>query len=224
MEKGFEPSVSSRKLFEIGELEMWDKLYQENLEAFGSKPNDFLLEALEFLKKNSDLPEDQSALVIACGQGRNAFHLAQNNFQVKAIDRSKVAIDQAQSKQKGLDLDLQFLEKDLLKLNSYPEASLILWCWFHAPAGAKKEVFRKVHQSLKKGGVFIFEGLREENQNYKNFGPPTTKLLFQLSELLEEFKDYQILIAQEMDRELNEGTAHKGMAAVVQFLVKKPGV
>ncbi|MAF90538.1 MAG: hypothetical protein CL674_04630 [Bdellovibrionaceae bacterium] len=208
----------------IGELEMWDKLYQENLDAFGLEPNDFLLEALEFLKKSSDLPEDKSALVLACGQGRNAFHLAQSDYRVTAIDRSKPAIARAIEKSQDLNLDLRFLEEDLLKIESFPQSSLVLWCWFHAPQGAKKEVFRKVHQCLKEGGVFIFEGLREENQNYKNFGPPTKKLLFQLNELLEEFKDYQILIAQELDRELNEGLAQSGMAAVVQFLVKKPGV
>ncbi|MEC9281560.1 MAG: class I SAM-dependent methyltransferase [Bdellovibrionota bacterium] len=203
---------------------MWDKLYQENEEAFGRYPNDFLLEALEFLKRKSDLPSKKSALVLACGQGRNAFHLARTDYDVVAIDKSKVAIDQAKHRAKNLNLQLSFLHDDLLKLEKYPKASLILWVWFHAPEGAKKEVFRKVHQSLDEGGVFIFEGLREENQNYKNFGPPTKKLLFQLSELLEEFKDYQILIAQEIDRELKEGAAQSGMAAVVQFLVKKPGV
>ena len=201
----------------------WDELYQKNPKAFGEEANSFLSDSLSSLMaKEMDKPGE--AIVLACGQGRNAFYLEEQGFRVTAMDRSKVGIEQARLESAEKEVKISWVETDLLKEPNLPLNDFTLWCWLHMPVGARKEMYQKVKTALRPGGLLLLEGFREENQNYKIFGPPTSKLLFSLTELLEEFADYEIIEAREMDRPIAEGNQHQGMAAVVQFIVKKPGV
>lgn len=53
------------------------------------------------------------ALVLACGTGRNALHLAEAGFEVEAIDVSSVAIDQARTEADRRGLHVQWRVADL---------------------------------------------------------------------------------------------------------------
>lgn len=201
---------------------MWDTLYEHDEQAFGLKPNSFVATRFCRLRGQGEIPTTGKALVLACGQGRNALFLAKENYQVHAIDRSPVAIAQARRLAEARDLEISWQVADLLQLDSLPTLDLVVWCWWHLPRGAQQKFLRTLHRSLRSGAVLIFQGLREENLNYRNFGPPTAKLLYNLTQLLEDFAGYEILESGELDLVLDEGQQHQGMAAVVQLVVKKP--
>lgn len=48
-------------------------------------------------------------------------------------------------------------------------------------------------------------------------------MLFSLDELLKDFTDSDMLLSQEIDREVLEGRGHTGVASVVQLIMRKRG-
>ena len=58
---------------------MWDERYSAPGYAYGTEPNDFLAQVAPGLQKGT-------ALCLGEGEGRNALYLAQQGFQVTAVD------------------------------------------------------------------------------------------------------------------------------------------
>jgi len=71
------------------------------------------------------------ALDVACGAGRNSILLAQNGFDVDAIDISREGLDKARQTAGEQGLDITWIEHDLDE--AYPFAdnySLVLVMWY----------------------------------------------------------------------------------------------
>ena len=66
----------------------WDRQYSKHQTYFGEKPDSFLVDHLDLIDNSKPV------LDVGAGQGRNSFFLSQNNFQVVAIDPSKIAVEQ----------------------------------------------------------------------------------------------------------------------------------
>jgi SAM-dependent methyltransferase len=84
----------------------WDERYATGDYLPRSEPSPFLESALRVVFPGR-------ALVLACGAGRNALHLAEAGFDVEAIDISSVAIDQARTEADRRGLDVQWRVADL---------------------------------------------------------------------------------------------------------------
>ena len=91
----------------------WDKRFGRKEFAFGEEPNPFLKKYIRLLPKGK-------ALDIASGEGRNAVYLAQNGFDVDAVDISERGLKKAKklARLKGVkihtfpvDLDQYPIEK-----------------------------------------------------------------------------------------------------------------
>jgi cyclopropane fatty-acyl-phospholipid synthase-like methyltransferase len=203
---------------------MWESKYQDSEYIYGKKPSMFLVESESFLYKQllEDKERAPQALLLGCGEGRNLVYLAKKGFHCKGVDLSRNALNKAQKLLDQFSLKAKLEMADLLKMPwSENHYDLITSLWLHLPHGARKEVYTHVKKALKPGGVFLLEAFRKEQKNYEG-GPPTDKIMPSLSELQEAFKDWQIEIAQEIDREISEGKEHQGIVASVQFLVQKP--
>ena len=68
----------------------WDTRYKMEEYAYGKKPNDFLEENVSVLPKGE-------VLSLAEGEGRNAVFLAQQGFDVTAVDASRVGTEKARN-------------------------------------------------------------------------------------------------------------------------------
>ncbi len=53
-------------------------------------------------------------------------------------------------------------------------------------------------------------------------GPPTADLMMTLADLREDLHGLQLEIGREIERDLGEGTLHRGRGAVVQVLARRP--
>ncbi len=69
---------------------MWNERYSEAGFAYGTEPNDFLLENFSKLTKGK-------VLCLAEGEGRNAVFLATKGFDVTAVDLSEVGLEKTLS-------------------------------------------------------------------------------------------------------------------------------
>src|SRR4029079_4815374 len=68
--------------------QMWDERYSTEEYAYGTKPNEFLEANYKHIPKGR-------VLSLAEGEGRNAVFLAQQGYEVTAVDASSVGINKA---------------------------------------------------------------------------------------------------------------------------------
>ena len=76
-------------------------------------------------------------------------------------------------------------------------------------------------ESLRPGGIFIFETYSHDHPKYSKFGPKNPDYIVKPNELLEIFQSLRILYYEDTVAELDEGM-HKGKAALIRFIARKP--
>jgi SAM-dependent methyltransferase len=181
----------------------WDKKY---------KTQELPTKTVEVVEKYAGLATGKKALEIACGMGRNARFLAQQGFEVEALDISPIAIESLQNipniRAKEVDFDEYILEE-----NAY---DLIVCTYF-----LKRELFPQIEKALKEDGIFIFETFMHHAQNTKV--PSNKSFLLNEGELEATFDDrYEILHLQEF---MDEGVCgDKGMKASMVAKKKRGGM
>ena len=93
------------------EREYWDERWTEGSYTSRASSSPFLDDWLPHVPRGR-------ALDLACGTGRNALRLAEQGFEVTAMDVSVVAIDRARATaaERGLDVDWQVADLDEAEL------------------------------------------------------------------------------------------------------------
>ena len=84
----------------------WDEKFKAKGFALGKEPNPFLKKCLRFLPVGK-------ALDIAAGEGRNAVFLAQNGFEVDAVDLSERGLKKARKLAKEAGVEIHTILSDL---------------------------------------------------------------------------------------------------------------
>lgn len=199
---------------------MWDDRYNKEEYVYGTKANDFLIEQYK------RIPAHGRVLCMAEGEGRNAVFLAEQGFEVMAIDLSQVGLDKAQklASERGVSITTQvadLAEYDLGK-NKWDG---IVSIWAHMPEVLRQGLHARVSKALKSEGIFILEAYTQEQLESEGVGGPSADQIdkfMSLEKLKNELKDLQMVVGQEIQREIDEGKGHSGLSAVVQFVGVKP--
>lgn len=195
---------------------MWDERYERNEFVYGEAPNDFLMEKAGLLRKGR-------CLCLAEGQGRNAVWLAQQGFSVTAVDQSAVGMARARElaarRRVVIETDVADLASFNLGENKWDS---IVSIFGHLPSDLRRDVHRRVTAALAPGGTFLLEAYTPDQLATSGTGGPSDPdMLPNLAKLSHELSALEILFAQEIVREVNEGDFHKGEGAVVQFVARK---
>lgn len=199
---------------------MWDQRYSESGFVYGTEANDFLKE--EFQR----IPAGGRVLCLAEGEGRNAVFLAQNGYQVTAVDMSEVGLNKALklASDRGVNISIQVADLADYALGE-EQWDGIVSIWAHTPDPIRQRLHSQVEPALKQGGVFILESYTYEQTTMEGVGgPPATQKdrFMSLEKIQPELAALEEVIAIEKHRSISEGTRHQGMSAVVQFVgVKK---
>jgi len=175
----------------------WDERY---------KNRPYPTEVTKIVEDFYTLTQGKDTLEIACGKGRNTKFLAQQGFKVDAYDISSVAIQTLQGLKninaKEVDLDDVKLEKERYDL---------VVCTYYLD----RTLFPKIYESLKEGGIFIFETFvyHVDNEN----APSQKNFLLEEGELETQFdREYEILHLRE-----KWDTNIKGSKALIGSVVAK---
>jgi len=193
----------------------WDERYSEPGYAYGTEPNDYLVEMAGLLPPGK-------LLSVAEGEGRNAAYLAQLGHDVTAVDSSRVGMQKAEELAQSRKLAIQTIVADL---NEYQpgieqwDAIVSIFC--HLPVAQRSVLHQKLVAALKPGGVLLLEAYTPRQLQFGTGGPGSADLMMTLEALQTELAGLQLEVAQEIDREVNEGQYHHGQAAVVQILARK---
>ena len=208
---------SSEELSNPSEFARWEKRFAAPDYIFGTAPNAFL-EAQAAL-----LPASGTALAVADGEGRNGVWLAERGLDVLSIDWSPNAQRKAQELALRRGVALRTQRVDLVTwqwpVNAYDVIAAI-FIQFLTP-NERRHVFAGMRQALRPGGLIVIEGYRPEQLNYKTGGPSLVENLYTRELLESEFAWLAELNIREHDSMTQEGTAHVGMAALIDLVGRK---
>ncbi len=193
---------------------MWDERYASDLFAYGTEPNDFLMEHASMLSG--------PVLSLAEGEGRNAVFLASLGLQVLGVDSSTVGLAKAQKLAALKGVSIQTATVDLATYTPPADSfGAVVSISAHLPSQVRKRLHWLVAQSIKPGGVIMLEGYSQAQINRNTGGPKDADMLLAQSDIEQEFPDFEVLLSREVEREVIEGNFHTGLASVVQFIGKR---
>jgi SAM-dependent methyltransferase len=127
------------------------------------------------------------ALDLASGSGRNALFLAQQGFDVLAIDVSAAALEQGRRRAEAQQLTIQWQQADLEDVQ-LPESAFALIVNVDY---LQRSLFPQIKKALTIGGYAIFETYLIDQQALGH--PRNPAYLLGHNELLEVFAGFRIL-------------------------------
>lgn len=200
--------------------ERWNERYSNEAYAYGQDPNDFLKQEL---KKISPA----KILFPAEGEGRNALFAASLGWEVSAFDIAQEGKNKAMklAQERGLKIDYQV--GNLSELNYEPaQFDAIALIYAHFPAAIKSDLNIALSKLLKPGGVIVFEAFSKSHieynsKNEKVGGPKELDMLFSIDEIQNDFSNYEVILLDEKEIELQEGLFHNGTGSVIRFVGRK---
>lgn len=195
---------------------MWEERYGAKEYAYGKQANDFLVQQLSCLPKGR-------VLCLAEGEGRNAVFLAQQGFDVVAVDSSAAGMKKAQDLATENKVSIQTIVADLAEFTFLPDSyDAVISIFCHLPVLLRQKVHKQVVSALKPGGMFLLEAYTPDQLKFKSGGPPVAELTMQLDDLLEETRGLEVVYSAELERDVTEGLYHTGLGSVVQLIARKP--
>ena len=193
---------------------MWNERYTSDDFAYGTEPNSFLASNAKVLIG--------PVLSLAEGEGRNAVFLASLGLDVLAIDGSEVGLAKARALAASRGLAIQTEVADLTTYEP-PESSFgsVVSISAHLPSFIRKRLHRLVERCLKPGGIMLLEAYTKAQLARNTGGQKDPDLLMACKEIETEFPHCDLILSQEIEREVVEGKFHTGLASVVQFIARK---
>lgn len=193
---------------------MWDQRYDSDGYIYGTQPNSFLVENAKLLSG--------PVLSLAEGEGRNAVFLASLGLDVLGVDGSEVGLAKARAlaQSRGVAVRTQVADLATYVPPENCNGSVVsISC--HLPNSIRRRLHRLAERSLKPGGIFLLEGYSKSQISRDTGGPKDPDLLASCFDLEEDFRNCELILSREVEREVIEGEYHSGLASVVQFIAKK---
>lgn len=125
------------------------------------------------------------ALDLACGSGRNALWLAEQGWQVTAVDWSPAAIAQIAARNANVDARVADLEKQEYAIQPDAWDLIVMYCYL------QRDLFEQAKRGVKPGGVIIAV------VHIPGPGELLTPFRLNPGELREYFQDFEILHSYE---------------------------
>lgn len=152
--------ISRSNSYYLGYEKRYEKVYGNGVTTWESSlANESLV---TIYKHFSDYFYDKKVIDLGCGEGRDSIFLKKNNANVIGVDISPCALTKARESSKAQNLDIDFIETNVLFLNAfkdeYFDTAINMGC-LHMIVDAKerKKHICNVYRILKRGGVFIVD-------------------------------------------------------------------
>jgi SAM-dependent methyltransferase len=200
------------------ELQRWNERYGAPDYIFGTGPNAFLASNAARLRRG------QRALCVADGEGRNSVWLAEHGLEVTAFDFSPVGVEKARrlAARRGVKV-------------SHEVATVYDWRWPQAAFDVVAAIFvqfadppmrafmfERMAAALRPGGLLLVEGYTPAQLRYATGGPKQVDQLYTEELLRSELAGFEVVELREYEAELDEGSRHRGMSAVIDLVARKP--
>ena len=194
----------------------WDERFDRDEYVYGTEPNEFAAETARYIPLGK-------VLCLGEGEGRNAVFLAEQGYDVTAVDSSNIGLQKAQKLATESGVAITTIHADLAHYSIEPQAwQGIIATFVHVPQPLRRKIHAACVKGLAPGGALILEGFTPQQLEYSTGGPKALELLMTLDDLKAEFHGLDFRVAQQVVRYRKAGLFHTGDAAVVQILGIKP--
>ncbi|MCE6960227.1 class I SAM-dependent methyltransferase [Cereibacter sphaeroides] len=196
---------------------MWDERYSAPGYLFGKEPATFVRRVAGML------PARARILCLGDGEGRNSVHLAGLGHRVAAMDASAVALEKARrlAREKGVEVDLHHADIEGWDWSRRFDAVLGIFIQF-APPPLRARIHAGIAEAVEPGGLVMLHGYAPRQVGYGTGGPPSAANMYDLAGLRADFPGWEVLVEADRDEEIAEGSAHRGISALVDFVARKP--
>jgi tellurite methyltransferase len=166
----------------------WNQRYSGEEFFFSLRPSKFLARSLEQVLS---LTPGRRALDIACGEGRNAIFLAENGFEVDAVDIAELGLERGKQRVAELGVPVTFIRADLEQYRLQGQYDVIVNFNF-----LLRPLIPDMVDVLAPGGVIVMETILA---GPKLQGEHTDEFLLQPGELERLFSAYdgRIVLVEE---------------------------
>lgn len=132
----------------------------EYLSVYAHRDEDEARELIKLIFAYVNIDKNAKILDLCCGQGRHAYILSQEGYEVYGIDLSKTLLQVAKYKN-NQSMNTFFIQADMRKLPAVNSFNLLLNLFtsfgYFEEDEENKTVFKQFHQVLKSGGYFVFD-------------------------------------------------------------------
>ncbi len=188
----------------------WDNRFSKEGKIWGESPSKSALYALKLFKKY----KLQKVLIPGSGYGRHTKLFSENSYKTVGIEISKTAFEMA----KKFDPQTTFINGSVMKMDIIGEKFDAIYCFntLHLFLTYESKIFlEKCYHKLKKNSLIFFTVFSEKEPSFgrgkeleKNTfeskpGRPTH--YFTEEDLVDYFKDYNVLETGIMDEQENHG-------------------
>ncbi len=195
----------------------WDERYRDTELVWSAGPNAAVAAAL------ADHPPGR-ALDLAAGEGRNALWLAEQGFEVEAVEFSPVAIEKGSALAAHRGVSVTFTLGDLTAPLDLAAADLVLIAYLHLPRDVERAVLARAAGWVAPAGTFLLIAHARRNLTDGVGGPPDPELLPTPQEITDALAGTGLVIerAEEITREVEvDGNTRTAIDVLVR--AHRPG-
>ncbi len=199
-------------------MNSWDMRYANKNYLFGKEPSHFLTERIQFFKPG------EVALMVADGEGRNGVYLAQQGLRVHSVDGSTVALRKARKLAEEAGVHPIFEQADVTDWTWYEDSYdhvVGIMIQFAGP-DIRPKLFENMRNAVKPGGYLMLHGYRPEQVELGTGGPSDPAHMYTEDMLRDSFGEFEIIELTSEDRLVEDGVAHRGQSALINFVARKP--
>lgn len=195
-------------------MSFWDQQFAAEGFKYGTAPNAFLTTQVSRLAPGAEV------LVPGDGEGRNGVWLAQQGFQVTAVDSSAVGLNKAGALAAERGVRLNTVCADLSTWAPEPASvDAVVLVYLHLPPSLRADVHAKLAQALRPGAWWIMEAFHPQQLQHSSGGPKDEAMLYtpeMISADLAPWLGPQEAIT--VSTTLDEGPGHQGLAQVTRWV------
>lgn len=196
---------------------MWDERFAGETYMFGKQPAQALVRHCPLLHQQG------TTLAVADGEGRNSVYLAQQGFDVTAMDSSKVGIAKAKKLSAAAHVEPRFQLADIYDYDWQAKQydNIVAIFIQFAPPEKWAQIFDGMKSALRQGGCLLLHGYTPKQVEYGTGGPSNPAHLYTSEMLAQAFGDMDIACNEGYEAVLDEGPGHKGQSALIDFIAYK---
>lgn len=189
----------------------WDERYAGSERLWSLAPNVFLVDEI------ADLPPGR-ALDLAAGEGRNAVWLAEQGWEVTAVDFSAVAADRARDMAAARGVTVEVVVGDVTEWTPPADSfDLVAVFYLHLPPDARRSVLDGARRALRPGGTVLVVGHDLDNLEHGYGGPQDPSILYDPVTIAAELGGLDIVSARRVERAV---AVEDGTRTAVDTLVR----
>ncbi len=186
----------------MSKKDRWNERYAGSELVWSALPNRVLARESETLKPGK-------VLDVACGEGRNAIWLAEQGWEVTAIDFSDEGVAKGRkiAEKKGVKVDWIVEDVSTWKLPE-SEYDLVVLLYLHTDPAERGRWLTNVIGAVKKAGTFIYIGHDQSNIKDGVGGPQHPDHIPAIDEILPLLGDFEIEVAEVIERPVDNDPGH----------------